>query len=99
MDKWVCFTACCHQVIEFVNRVVVLPNVDPDAPSRNDPKFREWHHWLVVNIPGSDVSKGDAVAEYIGAGPPKGTGLHRYVFLAYKQTGKVNFSDPHRTNR
>ena len=25
---------------------------DPDAPSRQEPKFREWHHWLVVNIPG-----------------------------------------------
>lgn len=32
---------------------------DPDAPSRADPKFREWHHWLVGNIPGCDVSKGD----------------------------------------
>lgn len=25
---------------------------DPDAPSRKNPKFREWHHWLVVNVPG-----------------------------------------------
>lgn len=24
---------------------------DPDAPSRQNPKYREWHHWLVVNIP------------------------------------------------
>ena len=31
---------------------------DPDAPSRADPKFREWHHWLVVNIPGNKLSEG-----------------------------------------
>ena len=54
---------------------------DPDAPSRADPEFREWRHWLVVNIPGCDVGKGEEVAAYIGAGPPEGTGLHRYVFL------------------
>ena len=54
---------------------------DPDAPSRKDPKYREWRHWLVVNIPGGDVSKGEVCAEYVGAGPPKGTGLHRYIVL------------------
>ena len=26
---------------------------------------------------------------YISAGPPKDTGLHRYVFLIYKQPGKL----------
>ncbi|PAV80546.1 hypothetical protein WR25_11395 isoform A [Diploscapter pachys] len=65
---------------------------DPDAPSRKDPKFREWHHWLVINVPGSDISKGDTIAQYIGSGPPEKTGLHRYVFLIWKQPGKI--SDP-----
>lgn len=54
---------------------------DPDAPSRKEPKYREWRHWVVVNIPGGDVSKGEVCAEYVGAGPPKGTGLHRYIIL------------------
>ena len=26
--------------------------VDPDAPSRQDPRAAQWLHWLVVNIPG-----------------------------------------------
>jgi phosphatidylethanolamine-binding protein (PEBP) family uncharacterized protein len=47
---------------------------DPDAPSRQNAKFREWHHWLVVNIPGSQLSLGEVKSEYIGAGPPQGTG-------------------------
>ncbi|XP_044750336.1 protein D2-like [Coccinella septempunctata] len=62
---------------------------DPDAPSRKDPKSREWHHWLVVNIPGKNVKDGETLSEYIGAGPPKGTGLHRYVLLVYKQNEKI----------
>jgi len=63
-------------VIVLVNHgsVCVCDTVDPDAPSRADPKFREWHHWCVANIPGADVSKGDVLSEYVGSGPPKGTG-------------------------
>nr|CAD7573117.1 unnamed protein product [Timema californicum] len=72
---------------------------DPDAPSRADPTFREWHHWLVVNIPGKDISKGETLSEYVGSGPPKGTGLHRYVFLVYKQPDKLKFDEPRLTNR
>ena len=51
-----------------------MPVVDPDAPSRANPKAGEWHHWLVVNIPGGDVSKGEEKTQYFGSGPPKGTG-------------------------
>ena len=54
---------------------------DPDAPSRQDPKWAEWRHWLVVNIPGTAVAQGEAISTYVGAGPPKVTGLHRYIFL------------------
>lgn len=62
---------------------------DPDAPSRSNPKFREWHHWLVANIPGNDLKKGDELSGYISSAPPQGTGLHRYVYLVYKQPGKI----------
>jgi phosphatidylethanolamine-binding protein (PEBP) family uncharacterized protein len=72
---------------------------DPDAPSRKDPKYREWHHWLVGNIPGNKVSEGDTLSEYVGSGPPKGSGLHRYVLLVYKQPGKIKYDEPRLTNR
>ncbi|XP_005176905.1 protein D2-like [Musca domestica] len=68
---------------------------DPDAPSRKNPTFREYQHWLVANIPGGAVEKGDVLTAYIGSGPPKGTGLHRYVFLVFKQNGKVKFNEEH----
>ncbi|KAH8417560.1 hypothetical protein KR222_001886, partial [Zaprionus bogoriensis] len=63
--------------------------VDPDAPTRSDPKYREILHWAVVNIPGNQVNEGQTLVEYIGSGPPEGTGLHRYIFLLYAQTQKV----------
>merc|ERR1712136_183116 len=72
---------------------------DPDAPSRAEPTFREWHHWLVVNIPGTDISKGEVLSAYVGSGPPQGTGLHRYIFLAYKQPAKLTCDEPRLTNR
>ncbi|CAK9824842.1 Phosphatidylethanolamine-binding protein homolog F40A3.3 [Anthophora retusa] len=81
------------------NEYYTVCMTDPDAPSRKDPKFREWHHWLVGNIPGSEISKGEVLSEYIGSGPPKDTGLHRYVFLLYKQPAKLTFDEPRLTNR
>ncbi|XP_013790999.1 protein D3-like isoform X2 [Limulus polyphemus] len=71
---------------------------DPDAPSRQTPKFREWHHWLVVNIPGKNVSEGEVLSQYVGSGPPKGTGLHRYVLLVYKQPERLNPTEKRLTN-
>lgn len=50
------------------------------------------------NIPGSDVSKGDVLSDYIGSGPPQGTKLHRYVFLVYKQPNKITFEEKCLTN-
>jgi len=81
------------------NALYTLCMTDPDAPSRKEHTFREWHHWLVGNIPGNDITKGETLSEYVGSGPPPETGLHRYVFLAYKQPSKLNFDEPRLTNR
>lgn len=72
---------------------------DPDAPSRAEPSKREVLHWLVVNIPGNEIKKGEILAEYIGSGAPKGTGLHRYVFLVYQQPGVLTCDEPRISNR
>lgn len=39
------------------------------------------------------MSKGETCVEYIGSGPPEGTGLHRYIFVVLEQRDKVQF-DP-----
>eukprot|EP01111_Echinosteliopsis_oligospora_P005105 TRINITY_DN1829_c1_g1_i1.p1 TRINITY_DN1829_c1_g1~~TRINITY_DN1829_c1_g1_i1.p1 ORF type:complete len:171 (-),score=45.49 TRINITY_DN1829_c1_g1_i1:394-906(-) len=66
-----------------------LAFVDPDAPSRSSPSNREWRHWVVVNIPSSDFSKGGHLSDFFPSAPPAGSGLHRYVFILYKQNGKL----------
>ncbi|EDV30583.1 uncharacterized protein Dana_GF23378 [Drosophila ananassae] len=71
------------------DNLYTLLMVDPDAPSRQDPKFREILHWAVVNIKGSDITTGFPLATYVGSGPPQGTGLHRYIFLVYRQENKI----------
>jgi len=38
------------------------------------------------------------MSQYVGAGPPKDTGLHRYVFLIYKQPGKLTCDEKRLTN-
>ncbi|MGH0182118.1 UNVERIFIED_CONTAM: hypothetical protein FKN15_008719 [Acipenser sinensis] len=92
------------------NKLYTLALTDPDAPSRKNPKFREWHHFLVVNMQGSDISSGCVMSDYVGSGPPKGTGagypslksppgLHRYVWLVYEQPGKLSCDEALLTNR
>lgn len=66
---------------------------DPDDPSREKPTNREWQHWLLGNIPGSDIAKGQVLTEYVGSAPNENTGLHRYVILLFKQPGKINFDE------
>ncbi|KAF9436792.1 hypothetical protein BGZ76_002976 [Entomortierella beljakovae] len=65
---------------------------DPDAPSRTNPRMREYRHWIVTNLSGSsdfqpaNVSQGNILTPYMGPAPPSGSGPHRYIFLLYKQT-------------
>ena len=70
-------------------------HTDPDAPSRSDPKFGEWRHWLVFNIPGGNLTSGEEWWTYIGSGPPKDTGLHRYIFLSRLSCNPTTYSSVH----
>ncbi|XP_059610214.1 protein D2-like [Phlebotomus argentipes] len=68
-----------------------LVMTDPDAGEVSEVK-----HWIVVNIPGNDIARGETIAEYIGPAPPNGSGLHRYVFLVYEQPdGPMQFNEPY----
>lgn len=75
----------CLNWVADVSRYYTVAMVDPDAPHRSAPKMSQFLHWLVTNIPGTSIERGTTLAEYIGAGPPQGSGLHRYVFLVYRQ--------------
>jgi phosphatidylethanolamine-binding protein (PEBP) family uncharacterized protein len=78
------------------NDFYTLIMTDPDAPSRLKPDFREFVHWVVMNIDGStggDLSSGYSILPYLGPAPPYSSGLHRYVFTLYKQKDKIAQKD------
>ena len=69
--------------------------VDPDALSRKTHEFRNYCHYVQVNVPGTgnehvDVHKGHSVVPYMGPAPPAKSGLHRYVFLVFKQHSQID---------
>ncbi|KAK7314995.1 hypothetical protein VNO77_33527 [Canavalia gladiata] len=66
---------------------------DPDAPSPSDPYLREHLHWMVTDIPGTtDVSFGKEIVAY--ESPKPVIGIHRYVFILFKQRGRQTVRPP-----
>ncbi|ROT42531.1 PEBP-like protein [Sodiomyces alkalinus F11] len=69
----------------------VLTLTDPDAPSRDDPKWSEFCHWIASGlVPPSSASSSSLpladlkdVMSYKPPSPPPETGKHRYVFLVF----------------
>jgi phosphatidylethanolamine-binding protein len=86
----------------------VVTLTDPDAPSRDNPKWSEMCHFIAAGLPLSS-SDGDSCAEirladledimpYKAPGPPPETGKHRYVFLVFAAkngtTDRLHLSKP-----
>jgi len=74
------------------NSVFTLILTDPDAKSRQNPKWSEMCHWILTNLttplalPPHDLpqllkAKPGEIEEYLPPGPPPKTGAHRYVFV------------------
>ncbi|ORY95615.1 phosphatidylethanolamine-binding protein [Syncephalastrum racemosum] len=80
------------------NTQYTLLLVDPDAPSKSDPKFGPYRHWVVGNIPGStglvETNTANELTPYMGPAPPPGSGPHRYIFLLYRQTREQHSFTP-----
>ncbi|XP_072154775.1 protein D1 isoform X1 [Bemisia tabaci] len=75
--------------------------IDADYPSRENRSQSCYLHWLLGNVPDSndeyplpDIFECKHMTRYQGPAPARGTGLHRYIFLVYKQKGKVRFKEP-----
>lgn len=79
--------------LESKDRRYTLCLTDPDAASRDNPKWAEFCHWLVTDIqlPTSgplDFKNPKELMEYMGPAPPEKTGKHRYVLLLFKNGAK-----------
>lgn len=50
----------------------------------------EYVHWMVANIPGNEVAKGETIVPYLQPFPPRGSGYHRHVFVLFKQEKRLD---------
>jgi hypothetical protein len=71
--------------------------IDPTAPDTRKPDSGVWRHWLVVDIPGSELLEGclnieevgKVITSYQGPNPPMRSGRHVYHIQLYEQPGKL----------
>ncbi|EGN92916.1 hypothetical protein SERLA73DRAFT_190271 [Serpula lacrymans var. lacrymans S7.3] len=80
-----------------------LAMVDPDAPSRDDPKYGQFRHWVVTGLKSPAATSSEtthlnalhtkpATTPYRPPGPRPGSGVHRYVFLLFQEPTSPPFS-------
>ncbi|KAK1225807.1 hypothetical protein PQX77_011218 [Marasmius sp. AFHP31] len=81
-----------------------LVMTDPDAPSRAEPKYRQFRHWVITGLKSPAESSSEtenlvalktkpSTTPYRPPGPPPGSGLHRYTFLLFQEP-KGGYSIP-----
>merc|ERR1711974_68514 len=80
-------------------KLYTVAMVDPDAPSRKNPRAAQWLHWIITNVKGEllisgEELVGDQVTPYAGPSPPKSSGPHRYVLLVWQQQNTVSMESP-----
>lgn len=64
------------------NKYYTLLMADPDAPSRKNPKYKYWLHWLVMN-------NNDEIIGFSPSNPPPKSGKHRYYIYLFEQPNKI----------
>jgi phosphatidylethanolamine-binding protein (PEBP) family uncharacterized protein len=66
--------------------------IDPDNLSRKNPSVAEWLHWLVTNIPASNINEGINGGQhqqpYGSPAPQPRTGEHRYLIVLFEHQGR-----------
>lgn len=85
--------------LSYPNKLYTMLMIDPDTPSRKSPTNGQFLHWLIGNVPGCDIIRGDQIVEYVGSHPEPNTGFHRYIFVVFKQHCQLDFDEPYLSNR
>lgn len=75
--------------LQAADSTFTLVLTDPDAKSRDKPKWSEMCHWILTNLttplpepsPEMMKAKPGELMEYLPPTPPPKTGAHRYVFV------------------
>ncbi|EGG01869.1 uncharacterized protein MELLADRAFT_117698 [Melampsora larici-populina 98AG31] len=86
------------QVFHPEGELYTLMMVDPDVPDPSNQSFTPYLHWLVPNLPISATSSPELAIDetnltqlsYIPPHPARGSSLHRYTLLLFKQSSKLD---------
>ncbi|KAL4967027.1 YbhB/YbcL family Raf kinase inhibitor-like protein [Aspergillus stella-maris] len=71
-----------------------LLQIDPDAPTPDDPKFAYWRHWVVTGLkPAETITDAPALTAYLGPGPKDDSKPHRYLFLLFREPEGLALSE------
>ena len=73
-----------------LNKYHLLVIYDVDAPYPNDNNMSPFIHYMVSNIPGVNLNRGEFVYSYVEPSPPKTSNQHEYVIEVYEQEGPVD---------
>ena len=57
---------------------------DPNATTKPS-----WLHWMVVNCVGTGPMSGEARSEWTPPAPPRGTGVHLYIFTLFSHVHPI----------
>ena len=68
------------------NKFYTLVVFDPDAIGGNK------IHWLVINIINNNIDNSKTLIKYKGPSPPKGSGVHHYVFSLFEYDVPIKIS-------
>ncbi|KAJ6546682.1 PEBP-like protein [Mycena vulgaris] len=80
------------------NTRYTLAMFDPDAPSAAQPTSSQFRHWVITGLtPNADptapaLQTTPAANAYMPPGPFKGSGIHRYTFVLFREP--PNFALP-----
>ncbi|XP_076686200.1 mitochondrial ribosomal protein L38 isoform X2 [Andrena cerasifolii] len=63
----------------------------PDGNMQNSEN--EYCHWLLGNIPENKIEHGERIMDYLRPIPPRGVGYYRYVFVLYRQSQRLDYTE------
>ncbi|KAH9808256.1 phosphatidylethanolamine-binding protein [Melampsora americana] len=86
------------QVFHPEEELYTLMMIDPDVPDPSNQSFTSYLHWLVPNLPISAIQSKELTIDetnvtqlsYIPPHPARGSSLHRYTLLLFKQVSKLD---------
>ena len=82
-------TVCLRSSATFYSQLVLVSKA-ADMDGTNVVYFREYLHWLKIHHKNGTVEK---IMDFMPSIPPYSSGLHRYIFLAFKTDDSVETVD------